>query len=151
VTTPSLPPQYAAMMYIRSGVSGREALADFRATGGQISDRAFYNIYQQAQSANERRATSAAKDIDVAPVASDYSQFTTRHATGMLHQITVFLQDTETGDVTAKEFSVVNRPDYTRRQAMAEAMDTANPEKSGSDTDVVIGASYVGTYSMVPR
>lgn len=163
-------PSVSPLIYIRQAISeGRSANSAYRAmrsdinrltteTGDQwhgIARDTFLSLYSQTIAARVRVANALDYDIDQLPDHTVTTDRESARSRGYITWLTVYSRQQGERDVEAEFFAVHSRTPLTPADAFAKAQEgfetnaqTAHGTRAGY---VFVGATYSGTWRMVPR
>lgn len=137
---------------VKNGLSATAALREFRAAGGRISDRTWYSGYAMVAQGVASRSDAITSNLDAIPDAGSIDPFPSRGATGYIQQINIQYRLVGSPEPIDRAFSIRGSDLLTKQDAIEEALNIF----SGSVADgtyedqVVLGATYVGTYELTP-
>lgn len=150
---PSYPLAYA-IKAVKSGMSGRAGLAAFRAGGGKVADATWYRTMGEVRRSLSDSLDEASRPLNRRPTAAEITPITTPKQAGYIQQLSVFVRDKETGEVTSKPFTIRGRGLLTRQKAIAAAVEAFENGVVGSPDqydEEILGAAYENTLELRPR
>ena len=139
----------AAAQAVAQGLSARAGLRAFRAAGGHIADRRWFNLVSAFRSESERRTLNVGSSLHAIPTDIVPTQWTGSAKRGFFQQVDVVVRDTITGEVRTRTFTGFGRDLRTPAEVIAEALSHFQAGiGSGDYEEVILGAAYTGTYSV---
>jgi hypothetical protein len=107
------------------------------------------SLFKYAKSVTTSNPQEAFRDITQAPSANELTTWTTKSATGIRQNVSLFYRDKATGMIKQTFWSTIGDTAMTREQAIATAIDaySGNADAYGQD---LIGAVHTGAYNLVP-
>lgn len=151
MTDQPLWPSYQALASFNEGSSASGGLAAFREAGGRIGNQAWYQLWNNIASRNQRYESEFNKPLGELPVEADITDFPTGKARGYMQQVLMHFRDRETGELVTRDYSTVSRDLMTRQAAIDEAMSNYTPDGTDGEKQQFLGAFYASTYRMQPR
>lgn len=139
---------YAALT-VTEGKSARQGLREFRAAGGHIADKRWYQLVAGFRSESQRRTLNLSHDLNAVPSEVTPTQWTGSARRGFFQQVDVVVRDTITGQVRVRTFTGFGRALRTVKAVIAEALaHFTQGIGSGDYAEQILGAAYTGTYSV---
>lgn len=143
-----------ALKTVRSGLSARAGLRAFRAGGGRVADSTWFRTVAEVRRSLADSLHEATKPLNRRPTGDEITNITVPKGRGYQQNALVFVRDRDTGDVTAKNFSVRGRGLLTRKatlDAAVEAFSTGVTNSPESFNEEIIGAAYDSTFYYGPE
>lgn len=137
--------------HVSIGSSARAALDEWRDLGGRATDAVWYRMYGQVTDTVIRTPDFMALDPDVIPSGSDWGVWEAGSGGKYAMQVIVSAVDTETGLLTANQYTHMSDTPFTKNEAEQAAMDVFgtqdNEDRYGQ---TVLGAFAVHGWQTVP-
>lgn len=144
------PPGWVANS-VRSGLSAREGLRQYREAGGSIRDAVWYRLYAEQRTAVDSVKDEMTRPLDATPRANEITRMTTKRATGYLQTLDIYTRVKGTDVVTVRPFMFTTSTLMTRGDALSNAL-TMMQQAVDEDRyeEVLLGGVYTGTRRMTP-
>ncbi len=137
---------------IREGLSANESLRQFRAAGGSIRRSVWLRLYADTKANIDARGGELTASLDAFPGGRDVQVFDTVNARGVLQQVEISYRIKGSDQIETRPFSLTGTEFVTRQQAIEEALRVYGDAVSSGqyEEQVILGATYVGSYIMQP-
>jgi hypothetical protein len=139
---------------VKLGMSARASLKAFRAGGGSIRDATWYRAVGEVRRSLANSLDEATRPMNRRPKADEITQIATSKSHGYRQQLSVLVENRQTGEVEAKPFMVRGKGLLTRQAAVNfavaefEAGITGSPDRFD---ERIIGAVYENTLEFIPK
>ena len=143
-----------AIKAVKTGLSARAGLKAFRAGGGAVRDATWYRAVAEVRRTLSDSLEEATRPLNRRPKGEEITPITTGKQRGYLQQVSVFVQDRESGEVVSRPFSLRGRGLLTRQAAVNAAIEAFEGGVTGSPdryNETVLGAAYENTLELIPR
>lgn len=144
---------WAAIRTVKSKVGTWVGFQQAREAGLDVNRSDWARHIGEARAALANRLGELSRPLNRRPVGTEIQQYTTVRQSGFLQHIDVFVRDLETGAVEARPYTIRTRDLRSRISVINEGLERYR-NAIASDPDLypeeVLGASYTGTYQMVP-
>src|SRR6266852_4702534 len=139
-----------ALHAIQQGWSAAAGLDRFRGEGGHVADRTWYRLTGELNRMLAEREGELNRPLNLRPTADEVRTWTTRKATGYIHQVEVLVRDRATGEIISVPYSATGRTLRSRQAVINEALSVYSDENARKYDQQILGAVYTGTYQAVP-
>lgn len=146
-------PMWAAIMTVKTGLSGRAGLAAARAAGTRIADSTWYQMVGQVRASLAGQLDEVTRPLGQRPGQHEIGGLQTKTAKGYLQYIDIMVKDRETGVVSVRPYAVRSGALLRRGQVVMRglaAFQSAIDLNPGEYDEQVLGAVYTATYQLVP-
>lgn len=145
-------PVWAVLDALGNQQSASASLKAYRAAGGEVRTQTWYRLFGEVQGALGNRISEATAPLNRRPTAEETTTWSTRNAAGFLQQVEVLVRDRDTGEVSARPFSVTGPRLQSRGAVISQALDVFDSGvEEGSFSEQILGAVHVGAYELVPE
>lgn len=137
--------------YQRAELSATEALAEFRAAGGQIRTQSWYRLWGEVADTLARGDLFAALPPGALPAPADYGTWAMGRGGQYATQVSVYIRDVDTGLIRTQQYTYVTADPHTPGDAAANAMDDFTfADQEATYGEVVMGAQPTAVWQTVP-
>lgn len=144
---------WAAIRTVKSRIGTWVGFAQAAEAGLDVDRSEWATWIGQARAALANRDLEITRPLNRRPVAGEIVAYTSKRATGFLQHVDIFVQDTDTGLIEARPYTIRTDTLRSRQSIINEAVDryqraiAENPENYPEE---VVDASYAGTFEMTP-
>lgn len=133
------------------GLSGRQGLAEYRSLGGKIADAQWSRLSGQIADTLARTEGFLSADYNAVLGPADLGEWAAGQGGRFAYQVVIQQVDTETGLLSAAQYTVMSDDPLSKQQAEQQAMaDFANPENEQAYAMNVVGAFTIHGWATVP-
>jgi hypothetical protein len=144
-------PLWAAIRAIKDGLSARAGLRAYRDGGGSIRDSTWYQLVGTARRNLSDGLDESLRPLNRRPTVGEINVLPTRTATGFIQNVDVYVQDRTSGLVEIRPWSIRTNELLSRRAAINDAVTLfGDAALAGQYDEVVLGATYTGTFELSP-
>jgi hypothetical protein len=145
--------QFAAKA-VKLGLSGRAGLAAYRAGGGAVANATWYRAVGTVRRTLADSLEEATRPLNRRPQGNEITQIPAAKGFGFRQQLSVMVQNKDTGEVEAHPFTVRGKGLLTRQAAIDYAVSEFEAGVTGSPdrfNERILGAVYENTLEFIPK
>lgn len=142
--------QFAAKA-LKLGLSGREGLKAYRADGGSVRDATWFRAVGEVRRRLSNSLEEATRPLNRRPRGDEIIPIRSPKGSGYIQQVSVLVEDKETGDVATRPFFVRGRGLLTRQATIDAAIEAFETGVTGSPdryNERILGAVYENTLEL---
>lgn len=138
-----------AVRTVKLGLSANEGFRQLQEAGLGVRRATWLRLVSEARLQLATKILAIDVTLSLRPAGNQITAMTTTTGSGYLQQVDVWVRDRSTGLVGTRPYSLATDVLMTHGDAIATAIDKFTDNASQYD-EQVLGATYAGTYLMIP-